>query len=207
VTEAQVIRGVLKPVLWAAGLAPLGWLVWAALTGNLTADPVKAITHFTGRTTLIILFVTLSVTPLRRLTGVQGLVRVRRLIGLFAFFYAVLHLLTYLVFDRGFVFAELGEDIAKRPYITVGFTAWLMLLALAVTSPLAMVRRLGGRRWQALHRLIYVIPVLGVVHFAWAQKKDIRLPLVYGAILAALLLVRAAVAWRTAARRRAPRAA
>ena len=199
-TQGQWIRWVLKPLLWGAGFVPLGWLVYAGVTDNLTADPVKAITHFTGRTILVILFLTLSITPLRRLTGFSGLVKVRRLVGLFAFFYAVLHLLIYLAFDRGFVFTELGEDILKRPYITVGFTAWLILLTLAVTSPIAMVRRLGGKRWQAIHRLVYVAPVLGIIHFAWAQKKDIRLPLIYAAILGAIFL------WRLGSRgrRRAP---
>ncbi len=200
VTQAQWIRRVVKPLLWAAGLTPLGWLLYAAIHDNLTADPVKAITHFTGRTILVILFLTLSITPLRRLTGFSWLARVRRLVGLFAFFYAVLHLVIYLAFDRGFVFTELGEDILKRPYITVGFTAWLILLTLAVTSPIAMVKRLGGKRWQALHRLVYVAPVLGVIHFAWAQKKDIRLPLIYAAILGGIFV------WRLGSirRKRAP---
>jgi sulfoxide reductase heme-binding subunit YedZ len=179
-------------LIWLAGLAPLAWLVAAGIRGDLTADPVKFITHYTGRTVLIILFVTLSVTPIRRLTGWNPLIRVRRLIGLFAFFYAVIHLLIYFVFDRGLVFTELGEDIAKRPYITIGFTAWLMLLSLAVTSPLAMVRKLGGKRWEMLHRLIYVAAVLGVIHFTWAQKKDISLPALYGAILALLFAMRIA---------------
>jgi len=170
--------------------------VRGGFTGDLTADPVKYITHFTGRTTLTILFLTLAITPLRRVTGWHGLIRVRRLVGLFAFFYAVIHLLIYFVFDRGLVFTELAEDIADRPYITVGMTAWTILAALAVTSPVAMVRRLGGRRWRALHRLIYVAAVLGVVHFTWAQKKDISLPLAYGGVLALLLGFRATVAVR-----------
>jgi sulfoxide reductase heme-binding subunit YedZ len=180
----------LKLVIWTAGLVPISWLLWKGFQGDLTADPVKYITHFTGRTTLVILFITLLVTPIRRLTGWNRLVKVRRLIGLFSFFYAVIHLLIYLAFDRGFVFAELGEDIAKRPYITIGFTAWLMLLALAVTSPLAMVRWLGGKRWQALHRLIYVIPVLGLIHFTWAQKKDLAPVVPFAVALAVIYLVR-----------------
>lgn len=193
-TEAQVVRQLLKPALWLAGLAPISWLVWTGFHGGLSADPVKYITHFTGRTTLIIVLLTLSVTPIRNLSGRQGLGRVRRLVGLFAFFYAVVHLLIYFVFDRGLVLAELGEDIAKRPYITVGFTAWMMLLALAVTSPVAMVRRLGGKRWQQLHRLIYLVVPLGLLHFAWAQKKDLS-PLwpylvAVGGLLALRLLVR-----------------
>lgn len=197
-TERELVRRVVKPALWVAGLAPLAWLGYALAAGRLSADPVKGMTHFTGRTTLIIVFITLAITPLRRLSGYAGLIRVRRLVGLFAFFYAVLHLLIYLVFDRGLVFTELGEDIAKRPYITVGFTAWVMLLLLAVTSPQAMLRRLGGARWQRLHRLIYVVAPLGVLHFTWAQKKDVSLPALYGAVLALLFAVRLAVARRQA---------
>ena len=180
----------IKILVWLAALAPLAFLIWQGFTGDLTADPVKYITHFTGRTALIIVFVTLCITPLRRVTGWNSIVRLRRLVGLFAFFYAVIHLLIYLAFDRGFVFTELGEDIAKRPYITIGFTAWLMLLALAVTSPQAVLRRMGGKRWRALHRLVYVVPVLGVIHFTWAQKKDISLPLIYALVLAAIFAAR-----------------
>jgi sulfoxide reductase heme-binding subunit YedZ len=200
VTESQLIRRAVKPALWAAGVGPLLYLVWAGFEARLTADPVKYITHFTGRTALVTLFITLSVTPLRRLTGWNGAVKLRRLIGLFAFFYAVIHLLIYLVFDRGLVFAELGEDIAKRPYITVGFTAWTFLMALAVTSPKAVLRRMGGKRWQALHRLIYPAAMLGVLHFTWAQKKDISEPLVYAAVLTVLLLFRVTVALAPARR-------
>jgi len=180
----------IKVLIWIAALTPLAWLVRQGFRGELTADPVKYITHFTGRTALIILFITLCVTPIRRATGWNGIIRLRRLIGLFSFFYAVIHLLIYLAFDRGFVFTELGEDIAKRPYITIGFSAWLMLLTLAVTSPKAMVRRLGGKRWRAIHRLVYVVPVLAVIHFTWAQKKDIRLPLLYGLVLGVIFAVR-----------------
>ena len=180
----------LKVLLWVAALAPLAWLIRQGFQGDLTADPVKYITHFTGRTALVILFVTLSITPLRQLTGWNGIIRFRRLIGLFSFFYAVIHLLIYLAFDRGFVFAELGEDIAKRPYITIGFTAWLLLLTLAVTSPLAVLRKLGGKRWRAVHRLVYIVPVLGVIHFAWAQKKDISLPIQFGLVLVVIFGVR-----------------
>jgi methionine sulfoxide reductase heme-binding subunit len=185
----------IRPSLWALGLAPLVWLLYRGFTGDLTADPVKYITHFTGKTVLVILFVTLAVTPVRRLTGWNRIVRYRRLIGLFAFFYAVVHLLIYFAFDRGFVFAELGEDIVKRPYITVGFTAWMILLTLAVTSPTAMVRRLG-RRWKTIHRFIYLAAALGILHFAWAQKKDLRPVVPYAAVLGVLFAVRAALATR-----------
>jgi sulfoxide reductase heme-binding subunit YedZ len=186
-TEAQFIRRVVKPILWVAGLAPLGYQIWAFLTGHLEAEPVKGMEHFTGRTALVILFITLSITPLRRLTGRNSLVKVRRLIGLFAFFYALVHFSIFLTFDLELSFGDLTREIVKRPYILVGFTTLLILSTLAITSPQAMVRKLGGKRWQALHRLIYLAAILGVLHFTWAQKKDIRLPLIYAAVLAVLL--------------------
>jgi len=190
VTEAQFIRRILKPVLWIAGLGPFAWQVWAFFTGHLEAEPVKGMEHFTGRTALVILFITLCVTPLRRLTGWNGIVKVRRLVGLFAFFYALLHFSIFLVFDLELSFGRLTEEVVKRPYITVGFAVLLMLTALAVTSPQAMVRRLGGKRWRALHRLIYLAAIGGVLHFTWAQKKDIRLPLIYAGVLAVILASR-----------------
>ncbi|HEU5218303.1 MAG TPA: protein-methionine-sulfoxide reductase heme-binding subunit MsrQ [Gemmatimonadales bacterium] len=189
-TEAQIIRRVVKPILWVAGLAPLGWQVYAFLTGHLEAEPVKGMEHFTGRTALIILFVTLSVTPLRRLTGLNGLVKVRRLIGNFAFFYALVHFSIFLVFDLELSFGSLAGEIVKRPWITVGFSALVLLGVLAITSPQAMVRRLGGKRWQAIHRLVYLAAVLAIVHFLWSQKKDISLPVKYAGVLAVLLLYR-----------------
>jgi len=188
-TEAQLIRRALKPALWILGLAPLGWQIWAFFTGHLEAEPVKGMEHFTGRTALITLFITLLVTPVRRLTGWNPVIKVRRLIGLFAFFYAVVHFSIFLVFDLQFSFGELTREIVKRPWITVVFTALLMLTTLAVTSPQAMVRRLG-KRWRTLHRLIYAAAALGVLHFAWAQKKDIRLPVIYAVVLAVILALR-----------------
>ena len=188
-TEAQLIRRVVKPVIWVAGLAPLAWQVWAFLTGHLEAEPVKGMEHFTGRTALIILFIALSITPLRRATGRNSLIKVRRLIGLFAFFYAVIHFTIFLVFDLELSFGDLAHEVMKRPYITVGFSVLLILTTLAVTSPQFMVRKLG-RRWQQLHRLIYLAAAGGVIHFLWAQKKDMRLPLIYAAILGVLLMLR-----------------
>lgn len=186
-TEGQLIRRVIKPAIWVAGFAPLGYLIWAFLTNHLEAEPVKGMEHFTGRTALVILFITLCVTPVRRLTGWNGVVKLRRLIGLFAFCYAVIHLSIFLVFDLELSFGDLTKEIIKRPYITVGFAVFVMLSVLAITSPQVMVRKLGGKRWRALHRLIYLAAAGGVLHFTWAQKKDIRLPLIYAAVLAVIL--------------------
>ncbi|MGQ0701762.1 MAG: protein-methionine-sulfoxide reductase heme-binding subunit MsrQ [Gemmatimonadales bacterium] len=195
-TEAQAIRRVVKPVLWAVGVTPLAWQVWAFFTGHLEAEPVKGMQHFTGRTALVILFITLSVTPLRRLTGWNPIIKVRRLIGLFAFFYALVHFGIFLVFDLELSFGDLTREVVKRPWITVGFTALVLLAVLAATSPQAMVRKLG-KRWRTLHRLIYPAAALGVLHFLWAQKKDIRLPVIYAIVLAAILALRLVpVAWR-----------
>lgn len=179
-----------KAVVWVAALAPLVVLLWDATHGGLEAEPVKDIQHRTGKTAVVLLFAALAMTPLRRLTGRSEPIRFRRLLGLFSFFYAVLHVGSYLLFDLQFNFGDLAEDVVKRPFLTVGFAAFLILLALAVTSPAAMVRRLGGKRWQALHRLVYVAAIAATVHFVWGQKKDISLPLKYAAVLAVLLGLR-----------------
>lgn len=188
-TEAQFVQRVLKPALWAAGLAPLAWQVWAFFTGHLEAEPVKGMEHFTGKTAVIILLITLAVTPIRRITGWNGIVKVRRLIGLFAFFYALVHFLIFLTFDLEWSFGELGKNVVERPWITVGFTALVFLSVLAITSPQAMVRRLG-KRWRTVHRLVYFAGGLAVLHFLWSQKKDIREPVVYAGMLAVLLVIR-----------------
>jgi methionine sulfoxide reductase heme-binding subunit len=168
---------------------PFLWWTCAALGLfglSLGADPVKKLEHECGKTALNLLLITLSVTPVRNLTGLTHLVRLRRMLGLFAFFYAVVHFTIYLVLDLELNFRMLGADIVKRPYITVGFTALLLLLPLALTSTNGMMRRLGAR-WQRLHRLIYVIAALAVWHFYWQVKRDVREPLVYLGILALLL--------------------
>jgi len=176
-----------KVVVFLLALAPLAWLGWRAYQGRLTANPIEFITHYTGDWTLRFIVFTLFITPLRKNLNLPDLIRYRRMIGLFAFFYGALHFLTYLVIDKFFDWHEIVTDIGKRVYITVGFSAFLMLLALAVTSTSGWIRRLGGKRWQLLHRLVYVAVVFGVVHYYWSVKSDERDPIFYG-ILAALLL-------------------
>ena len=180
-----------EPKVWIAlaCLLPLLRLVYLGGSGGLGANPIEFITRSTGTWTLVGLLVTLSVTPLRRLTGRADLVRYRRMLGLFTFSYACLHFATYVWLDQFFDPAAIVRDIVKRPFITVGFAAFALLIPLAATSTHAMMRRLG-RRWQMLHRLIYPIALLGVVHYLWLVKKDLTEPLVYGAILVLLLAVR-----------------
>ena len=201
-TLTQRYRFIYKPLVFIACLAPLAWLASGAFGWfgvSLGPDPVKELEHECGKTALNLLLLTLAVTPVRELTSQPQLLRLRRMLGLFAFFYVVLHFTIYLVLDLELNFATLGADIAKRPYITIGFTALLLLIPLAVTSTNRMMRRLG-RRWQTLHRLVYVIAVLGVWHFYWQVKRDVREPLLYAGILAVLLGYRVV---RALARRRA----
>lgn len=199
------IRWVIKPVVWAGCLVPAGILAVQALRDDLTANPIEHITLWTGYTALVLLMVTLAVTPIRRITGWNRVVQLRRLIGLFAFFYVVLHFLTYIVLDQFFAFDFIIEDIVERPYITVGFLAFVLLIPLASTSTRGWIRRLG-RRWQYLHRAIYVSAALGVVHFYWKVKADTREPLIFAAILGGLLLLRLKPVRRLAARRSPKRA-
>lgn len=189
-------------LVFTAGLSPFLYLIWLGFQDALGANPVETITHFTGGWTLRLLLIVLAITPARWLLGWTEPMRYRRMIGLYVFFYASLHLLTYVVLDLNFDWPELGEDIIKRPYITVGFTAWLLLVPLAATSTRKMMRRLG-RRWSRLHRLVYVIGILAILHFVWLVKADLREPLIYGGILAFLLGYRA---WRSVAgrQRKAP---
>ncbi len=185
--QIQRIRWLIKPALLVISLVPLAVLIQKGLNNDLGANPVETINRFTGDWVLRFLLVTLAVTPLRRLFGWNALLRYRRMLGLFAFFYACLHFLSYAWLDQYFVLADIIRDVAKRPYITVGFACLLMLIPLAATSTNAMIRRLGARRWQALHRLVYLIGVGGILHFLWLVKSDLREPLIYGAILAVLL--------------------
>jgi methionine sulfoxide reductase heme-binding subunit len=182
-----------KPVVFLACLIPLALLGWKAYNNALGANPIEVITHATGDWTLRFLLITLAVTPIRKLTGLLWLIRYRRMFGLFAFFYGTLHFLTYIWLDKFFDVHEMLHDVAKRRFITVGFTGFVLLIPLALTSTKGWIRRLGGKRWQALHRLIYFSAIAGVIHYWWLVKADIRDPLKYGAILAVLLGYRIAV--------------
>lgn len=179
-----------KPVVFLICLVPLAALGWRALHGELTANPIEFITHATGDWTLRFLIITLCVTPFRKILHLPELIRFRRMLGLFAFFYACLHFTTYIWLDKFFDLSEMWKDIAKRKYITVGFTAFLLLIPLAITSTTGWIRRLGGKRWQQLHRLIYFSAALGVIHYYWLVKSAIIRPLTYGAVVAVLLLWR-----------------
>jgi methionine sulfoxide reductase heme-binding subunit len=199
----RIVRRVFKPIVFLAALGPFGWLVWAALTGNLSANPLSDLTNETGVWTLRFICITLAITPLRKLTGWNVAIRFRRMTGMFAFFYGTLHFLTYVIADRfaGLDFpdgmlawstarnlvASVGEDVYKRPFITVGFTAWMTMVPLALTSTAGMIRRLGGRRWNLLHRLVYLTAMLGVLHSWWLVKADVRRPLTYGVVVGILL--------------------
>jgi sulfoxide reductase heme-binding subunit YedZ len=175
-------------------LAPLLLLAWKALHQDLGANPIEFITHATGDWTLRFLAITLAISPLRRLLGLPELIRYRRMLGLFAFFYGCLHFTTYLWLDKFFDFAEISKDVWKRPFITAGFLGFISMAPLALTSTAGWIRRLGGRRWQMLHRLVYVSAIAGVVHYYWLVKSDIRKPVLYGSIVLVLLAERA-VRW------------
>ncbi len=202
-TTQQALRFVVKPVVFTASLGPVAWLTWAGFTGNLSVNPLSDLTNETGVWALRFLCLTLAITPLRRLTGWNWVIRFRRMVGLYAFFYGALHFLVYAIADRfaGLDFpdgivawstarnlaASVGADIYKRPFITIGFTALMLMVPLAVTSTAGWIRRLGGKRWQALHRLVYASAVAGAVHYYWLVKADVSRPLIYGAIVVALL--------------------
>jgi len=180
-----------KPVVWGLCLLPPALLAARAARNDLGANPIEFITHATGDWTLRLLLITLAVTPLRRILNLPDLIRFRRLLGLFAFFYACLHFATWIGLDKFFDPAEMWADVVKRRFITAGATAFLLLIPLALTSTAGSIRRLGGRRWQRLHRLIYVSALAGVIHYFWLVKSDMRLPALYAAILCVLLGARA----------------
>jgi len=222
VTANQILRWVLKPVVFLTALVPFALLLRGLLLSDLGADPLAELTNETGVWALRFLAIALAITPFRRLTHWNAAIKFRRMLGLFAFFYGSLHLLVFIVFDRLAVLGlpsilrwqtlkdlavSIGGEVLKRPYITVGFTAWVIMLALASTSTAGMIRRLGGKRWQALHRLVYVAAIAGVVHYWWLVKADVRHPQTYALIFGLLLGARA---WWAASRRvavpaRAPR--
>jgi sulfoxide reductase heme-binding subunit YedZ len=183
-----------KAPVFLACLGPALYLAWGAAAGRLGANPIDAVTDETGTWTLRFLVLTLAVTPLRRLTGWNALARYRRMLGLFAFFYGTLHFLTWAALDQFFSIGDMAADVAKRPFITVGFTAFVLMIPLAVTSTAGWIRRLGGRRWQLLHRLVYASAVAGVVHYWWLVKADTTRPLRYAVLVGALLVAR--VVWR-----------
>lgn len=178
---------VLKGIVWILCLSPAAWLAWKATHDLLGANPLSEITLSTGHWTLYLLMITLAISPLRKITRLNWLIRFRRLAGLFAFFYGCLHLTTYLWFDKFFDVHEIVKDIYKRPFITAGMTAWLLMFPLALTSTRGSIRWLGGHRWQVLHRLIYASAIAGVVHFWWLVKRDLTRPEIMATILAALL--------------------
>jgi len=183
----------LKPVVFLACLAPLAWLVWRAFHEALGANPIETITHSTGNCTLTFLLITLAVTPVRKLTRQYWLINFRRMFGLFAFFYGTLHLLTWAVADKSLVLHDMLADIVKRRFITAGMTAYALMIPLALTSTKWSIRKLGGKRWQALHRLIYFSAAIGVIHYIWLVKADLKKPLEYAAVLAVLMLYRLVV--------------
>ncbi len=175
--------------MWLLGLTPATWLVWRTLTGRLGANPIEEILHRLGAAALILLLITLGVTPLRRITGWNALIQARRPLGLFAFFYLTMHFMAYLVLDQTLDWEFIVEDLTERRYIIVGFTAWTLLVPLALTSTRGWIRRLG-KRWQKLHRVVYVATALGVLHFFWQVKADTYRPLVATAVFVALMLFR-----------------
>jgi len=179
-----------KPVLFFVCLIPLAVILYDTFTNGLGANPVEALSHRTGAWALRFLFITLAITPLRKQFGWSRLVPLRRMLGLYAFFFACLHLFVYLVLDRSMLLSEIIVDIGKRPYITIGFAVFLMLLPMAATSTNGMIRRLGGRRWKKLHRLIYPAAIGAVIHFFWLVKSDITEPFIYSVVLAGLLAYR-----------------
>ncbi len=200
-SKAQWIRWVGKPLVFSASLIPLLYLIWATFTYNLGADPQQEIIHFSGEWSLNFLWLTLAITPLRRRCNLASLIAYRRMLGLFVYFYVCLHFVAYAIFYLGFSLDEIVAEIIERPYITVGFIAWIGLSVLAITSPHAMKRRLK-KRWQTIHNAIYVISILAIVHYIWLVKSDLNKPGIYMLLLALLLGERLLYSWE----RRRPRA-
>jgi sulfoxide reductase heme-binding subunit YedZ len=199
-TATEWVRRVIKPAVFLACLVPFALLVYGAFWGDLGANPVEAITNTTGIWTLRLLVITVAITPIRWITKWNPIIRFRRMIGLFAFFYGTLHFMTYFILDHSLMFDGLWEDVVKRPYITMGFTAFVLMIPLALTSTQGWIRRLGGQRWNLLHRLVYVTAILAVIHYWWKVKLDTTYPRYYAVLVGALLAVRV---WRSIEKRRA----
>ncbi|MGH7498586.1 MAG: sulfite oxidase heme-binding subunit YedZ [Gemmatimonadales bacterium] len=203
-TRILFITRVLKPALSVAAPLPFAWAVFSLAAGHVEGDQVKYLQHVTGLTVLVTLFLTLAITPVRRLTGWNEIIRIRRQVGLTAFWYALIHFLTYVVFDQSLSLYEISRDVMKHPWVWVGFASFLMLIPLAVTSTDGWVRRLGGKGWRRLHRLVYLSALGGVLHFLWLVKRDVRTPTYFGVVLGALFVSRLWVWWsvrRSRARR------
>jgi sulfoxide reductase heme-binding subunit YedZ len=190
VNRTQLTAWLIRPAVFIAALVPMVLLLWDTFTGNLSANPIEDITHRTGLWGLTLLLATLAVTPLVRITRWSQLMKLRRMLGLFAFFYLASHFAVYVGLDQLFSVGDIVEDVAKRPYVTVGFTGFVLLVPLAMTSTKKMVKRLGGRRWVRLHRLVYISAACGVLHFLWLVKIDRRVPIIYASVLVLLLMLR-----------------
>ncbi|HVF40970.1 MAG TPA: protein-methionine-sulfoxide reductase heme-binding subunit MsrQ [Gemmatimonadaceae bacterium] len=180
-------RAIARVAVLVAGFTPIAWIIWGAFTDNLGANPIDEVQLQTGRWGMRFLAISLAISPIRKLTGWNGIIRLRRTFGLFAFFYATLHLINFIAIDKFFDVGDIVEDIAKHLYITVGMATWLTLVPLALTSTRSSIRRLGGKRWNRLHRLVYVAAVGATVHYLWAVKKDTLYPLLYLALFVVLL--------------------
>lgn len=189
-TSTAAIRRIVKPVVFLAALGPFAWLVYNAFWGDLGVNPVETITNYTGIWTLRFIVITMAISPLRWLTGFNPLILFRRMTGLFAFFYGSLHFMTYFILDHSLVFAGVWDDVVKRPYITAGFTAFVLMIPLALTSTQGWIRRLGGRKWNLLHRLIYVTAIAAVLHYLWKVKLDTTYPVYYGMLVGVLFAAR-----------------
>ena len=192
-----------KLVLLSNGLVPLTLLLWDVYHKRVGANPLEFVTRTTGMLTLVFLLIALAISPLRRITGLNWLIRFRRMLGLFAFFYGSLHLMTYIAFDRFFHLTTVPTDIVKRPFIAIGMTAFFLMAPLAITSTDKMVKRLGGKRWARLHRIVYAAGILGVLHYYMLVKADVRLPLTFAFLLAVLLGFRVLAKYYAAQNRRA----
>jgi len=189
-SEKTIDRGYARWLLFLLCLLPAAALVWSIAAGDLGANPLEEIRDSTGIWTLRFLLMTLAITPLRRLTKWHNIIKIRRMLGLFSFFYAALHFVSYIWLDQFFALSEMIKDLTKRPFIMAGYTSFVVLIPLAVTSTRKWILRLGGARWQLLHRLIYVSAAAGILHYFWRVKLDVRQPIGYGIVLAVLLILR-----------------